>query len=99
MATGLDLVTPPGYLNAISEGADPTAADKATVENQVANRLIKVLVFNSQNSTPEVQSLVGKATARGIPVVQITETMVPASATFQAWQTAQLRSLLHALGD
>jgi len=98
-ATGLDLVTPPGYLNAISEGADPTAADKATVENQVANRLIKVLVFNSQNSTPEVQSLVGKATARGIPVVQITETMVPASATFQSWQTVQLESLLHALGD
>ncbi len=98
-ATGIDLVTPPGYLNAISEGADPTAADKATVENQVANRLIKVLVFNSQNSTPEVQSLVGKATARGIPVVQITETMVPASATFQSWQTVQLESLLHALGD
>ena len=31
--TGLDLITPPGYLNAISEGADPSAADKATSFN------------------------------------------------------------------
>ena len=28
-ALGLDLVTPPGFLTAISEGTDPTAADKA----------------------------------------------------------------------
>ena len=98
-STLLDLVTPPTYLNAISEGDEPTAADKATVERQVATKEIKVLVFNSQNSTPEVNALVDRARANGIPVVEITETMTPASATFQAWQTAQLRSLLHALGD
>jgi zinc/manganese transport system substrate-binding protein len=98
-STGLDLVTPPGYLNAITAGSDPTAADKANAESQIANRQIKVFVFNSQNSTPEVQGMAGKATAKGIPVVKITETMVPANATFQAWQTAQLQDLLHALGD
>jgi len=98
-ATLLDLVTPPTYLNAISEGDEPTAADKATVERQVATKEIKVLVFNSQNSTPEVNALVDKAKANGIPVVEITETMTPASATFQEWQTAQLRSLLRALAS
>ena len=98
-STLLDLVTPPTYLNAISEGDEPTAADKATVERQVATREIKVLVFNSQNSTPEVKALVDKARANGIPVVEITETMTPASATFQDWQTAQLRSLLRALAS
>lgn len=96
--TGLDLITSPGYLNAISEGADPSAADKATVESQIATKAIKVLVYNSQNSTPEVQGLVDKARAKEIPVVSITETMVPASATFQDWQTAQLKELLQALG-
>jgi len=96
--TGLDLISPAGYLNAISEGADPSATDKATVEDQIATRAIKVLVYNSQNSTPEVQGLVNKAKTRGIPVVQITETMVPATATFQEWQTAQLKALLRALG-
>ena len=98
-ATLLDLITPPGYLKAISEGADPTAADKATVEKQVASAEIRLLIFNSQNSTPEVSGLVAKATARGIPVVRFTETMTPATATFQEWQTAELRALLHALGD
>ncbi len=96
--TGLDLITPPGYLNAISEGADPSAADKATVESQIATRSIKVFVYNSQNSTPEVQGLVAKGRARGIPVMSVTETMVPARATFQDWQTAQLKDLLQALG-
>lgn len=98
-ATGLDVVTPPGYLNAISEGADPAAADKATVLRQIANREIRVLVFNAQNSTPEVQGVVDRARAAGIPVVRITETLTPPGLSFQDWQTAQLRDLLSALGD
>jgi zinc/manganese transport system substrate-binding protein len=68
------------------------------VENQIATRQIKVLVFNSQNSTPEVQAVVAKATAQGIPIVRITETMTLAGAAFQYWQAAQLRSPLDALG-
>jgi len=94
----LDLVTPASYLNAISEGTDPTAADKATVERQIASKEITVFVFNSQNSTPEVQGLVAKARAKRIAVVTITETMSPAGASFQDWQAAQLKGLLNALG-
>jgi zinc/manganese transport system substrate-binding protein len=97
-ALGLNLITPPDYMKAISEGTDPTAADKVTVDQQVTGKQIKVLVFNSQNSTPDVQSLVDQAHAEGIPVVQITETLSPANLTFQDWQTNQLKSLLTALG-
>ena len=96
--TGLDLITPGTYLKAISEGADPSAADKAAVENEIATKSIKVFVFNSQNSTPDIQGLVDKATAKGIPVVKITETLTPSTATFQDWQTSQLKDLLRALG-
>jgi len=96
--TGLNLVTPSSYLKAISEGTDPSAGDKAEVQNEIASRSIKVFIFNSQNSTPDIQGLVDKATAQGIPVVKITETLAPATATFQDWQTAQLKDLLHALG-
>ena len=95
---GLDLVTPYGYLKAISEGTDPGAADKAEVENEIANKQIRAFVFNSQNSTPDIQGLVDRATSARIPVVKITETLVPADATFQDWQTAQLQDLLRALG-
>ncbi|TMC86094.1 MAG: ABC transporter substrate-binding protein [Chloroflexi bacterium] len=96
--TGLDLITPYSYLKAISEGTDPSAADKAEVENEIATREVRVFVFNSQNSTPDIQGLVDRATSRGIPVVKITETLVPATASFQDWQTAQLKDLLRALG-
>jgi zinc/manganese transport system substrate-binding protein len=96
--TGLNLVTPYNYLKAISEGTDPSAADKAEVQNEVTNKTIKVFVFNSQNATPDIQGLVDKATANGIPVVKITETLEPQNATFQDWQTNQLKDLLHALG-
>ena len=99
LATGLDLVTPEAYLNAISEGAEPAAADKVAVQRQIDTREIKVFVFNSQNSTPEVQGLVARARSRGIAVVRMTETMSPAGTTFQDWQTVQLQELLHALGD
>src|SRR5262249_23761435 len=62
-ATGLQLVTSPSFLTAISEGNGPTAADKATVDNQLETKQVKVFVFNSQNSTPDVRSLVDKAKA------------------------------------
>jgi zinc/manganese transport system substrate-binding protein len=96
---GLDLISPPGFLKAISEGTDPTAADKATMDSQIENKQIKVLVFNSQNSTPDVQTLVDKARAKGIPVTSVTETLDPAGLTFQDWQSKQLQALGDALAS
>jgi zinc/manganese transport system substrate-binding protein len=97
-ALGLNLITPYRYLKAISEGTDLSAADKVTVDQQVSGRQIKVFVFNSQNSTPDVQEVVNRARAAGIPVTEITETLIPGKLTFQDWQTNQLKSLLKALG-
>lgn len=97
-ALGVDLITPPGYMKAIGEGAEPSAADRIAVDRQVTQKLIKVFVYNSQNATPDVQAVMAKARAAGIPIVAITETMTPAAATFQDWQTAQLHALLAALG-
>ncbi len=89
-ALGLDLISPPGFMQAISEGNDVTAADKATFDEQVTQKQIAVLVYNSQNSTPDTEAIKQKATDSGIPVVAVTETLAPASATFEAWQTDQL---------
>jgi zinc/manganese transport system substrate-binding protein len=98
-ALGLKLLTPPSLLNAISEGSDPTAADKATVDAQIRNKQIKVYVYNSQNATPDVQAQVDAARAAGIPVTTITETLVPAGASFQDWQVTQLTALQRALAS
>lgn len=96
-ATGLNLTTPPSFLNAISEGTDPTAADKQTIDRQIARRQITVYVYNSQNATPDVRAQVRAAKAKGIPVATVTETLTPAGASFQRWQVAQLTALVAAL--
>ncbi|MBI3688203.1 MAG: zinc ABC transporter substrate-binding protein [Actinobacteria bacterium] len=96
-ALGLELVTPPTFLRAVSEGTDPTAQDKAAIDEQIAGRRIAVYVYNSQNATPDVRAQVAAATAAGIPVVTITETPTPADTSFQDWQTRQLTALEQAL--
>lgn len=96
---GLNLITPQAFLNAISEGSDPTAADKATVDEQIRTRAIKVYLYNSQNSTPDVQAQVAEAQAAGIPVATVTETLTPAQASFQDWQADQLQRLAAALAQ
>ncbi|MBO0878593.1 MAG: zinc ABC transporter substrate-binding protein [Pseudonocardia sp.] len=98
-ALGLDLLTPPAFLRAISEGTDPSAADKATIDQQITTRQIKVYVYNSQNATPDIQTQVKAAKAQGIPVTTITETLTPAGASFQDWQVAQLTALKRALAQ
>ena len=96
-ALGLKLLTPYSFLKALSEGAEPTAADTTTIDNQIARGEIKVWVYNSQNSTPDVQRITNAARKKGIPVTTITETLAPASATFQDWQARQLQALASAL--
>jgi zinc/manganese transport system substrate-binding protein len=96
-ALGLNLLTPPAFLRAISEGDDPTAQDKSTIDTQIRGKQIKVYVYNSQNATPDVQAQVDEARAAGIPVTTITETLTPAGASFQDWQVAQLDALRQAL--
>ncbi|HEY3751432.1 MAG TPA: zinc ABC transporter substrate-binding protein [Pseudonocardiaceae bacterium] len=96
---GLTMLTPETFLDAISEGSDPTAADKTTIDNQIRTKQIKVYVFNSQNSTPDVQAQVAEANAAGIPVTTVTETLAPANASFQDWQVKELRGIEAALHE
>jgi zinc/manganese transport system substrate-binding protein len=98
-ALGLDLITPASFLKDISEGTDPSAADKATIDAQISGKKIKLYVFNSQNSTPDVSAQVAAAKKQGIPVAAVTETLSPAGTSFQDWQSAQLKSLEAALAE
>ena len=96
-ALGLKMLTPESFLDAISEGSEPTAGDKATIDAQIQNKQIKIYVFNSQNSTPDVTEQVNAARAQGIPVTTVTETLAPASDSFQQWQVKELQGIQSAL--
>ncbi len=94
---GLKLLTPYGFAKAIAEGTDVSVADKQTVDRQAQDREIRVWVFNSQNVTPDVQRVSSLAKAAGIPVATVTETLSPATDSFEQWQVAELEGLLAAL--
>src|SRR5215469_17751775 len=96
---GLNLITPYSYLKAVSEGTDISAADQATVEQQITSRQIKILVYNSQNTPSNIQAIINLAKANGIPVATITETLAPATASFQDWQSKQLEGIEAALAQ
>jgi zinc/manganese transport system substrate-binding protein len=96
-ALGLDLITPPSFLKAISEGSDVSAGDKQTIDDQIKRHEIKIYVYNSQNVTPDVQAQLTEVKRRHIPYATITETLVPANATYQEWQTTQLLGIEAAL--
>jgi len=94
---GLRLLTPSSFAKAIAEGVDVSAADKQAADRQVEEHAIKVWVYNSQNATPDVQRVNQLAQAAHIPITTVTETLSPASDTFQQWQAAQLAELRAAL--
>jgi zinc/manganese transport system substrate-binding protein len=94
---GLKLLTPYSFAKAVAEGGELTAADKQAVDHQARQRLIKIWVFNSQNVTPEVQRVNEIARGEGIPIATVTETLTPARASFEQWQTAELEGIARAL--
>jgi len=96
-ALGLNLISPPEFMQAISEGSDPPAQTVAEFQNQVSHHLIKVLIYNAQTSTPITENLKQLAANNGIQVVGISETVEPMTASFQDWQTTQLNALQAAL--
>ena len=96
-ALGLRLLTPPRFAKAVAEGTDVAAADLRTVQAQANRHEIRVWIYNRQNATPDVQRVTAAARAAGIPVVTITETLDPASDSFEQWQVAQLQALQSAL--
>jgi zinc/manganese transport system substrate-binding protein len=94
---GLTMLTPYSFLKDISEGNDPSVADKALIDRQITGGQIKVYVYNSQNSTPDIAAQVAEAKAAGIPVTTVTETLAPAGASFQDWMAGELTALEAAL--
>lgn len=96
-ALGLDLISPPEFMQAISEGNDPPASSVVTFEQQVRQKQITVLVYNVQTITNITNTIKQLASQQNIPTVGVSETIQPPDASFQEWQTTQLLALQNAL--
>jgi zinc/manganese transport system substrate-binding protein len=98
-ATGLDLVSPSAFMQAVSEGNDPPAQSIVQFQQLIQNGTVAVLVYNSQTVTPLTHNIKAQAAQQGIPLVGVTETIQPPNATFQDWMNSQLIALQNALNS
>ena len=98
-ATGLELVSPPGFMEAVAEGNDPSAQDVATMETLMTggNSTVHVLVYNEQTVTPLTQTIKALAAQHQISTIGVTETVQPPGTPFQAWMQGEVDSLYNAL--
>lgn len=96
-STGLDLITPPAFIQAVGDGNDPPASTVATFQTQLKSGQVKVLLYNQQTVTPLTDSLKGLAQSQNIPIVPMTETVSPPGARFQDWMGSELNALQSAL--
>jgi zinc/manganese transport system substrate-binding protein len=97
VALGLDLITPRGFIDAVSEGTEPSPSDRAVTGEQISSDQIAIWVYNDQNATPDVQRLNDEAEAAGVPIATVTETPTPERVSFQDWMVRELRGIEAAL--
>jgi zinc/manganese transport system substrate-binding protein len=102
-ATGLDLISPPSFMEAVAEGNDPSPPDIVIFQHQILSRNApgnaSILVYNQQTVTPltnQMKQQAGQANPV-IPIVGVTETIQPPDVPFQEWMFAQLISLQNQL--
>ena len=96
-ALGLNLISPAEFMNAVAAGNDPPAAAVIAFQDQITGKQARVMVYNVQTATAVTTNIKHLAAVAGIPLVGVSETLQPQSATFQDWQLSQLTALQNAL--
>jgi len=95
-AADLTVETPEAFAIAIEEGNEPSPQAVADMNALLTGKKIKVLLYNSQATSPITEHLLQLADQNGVPVVPVTETLPPGK-TFQEWQLGQVQALAAAL--
>ena len=97
-ALGLHVLTPEAFQKAIEDGVDPPAAALAQMEDQLKQRQVRVLVYNTQTVSSITRRLRHLAEHLGIPVVGVSETEPPGQ-SYLRWMVGQLEQLDAALSQ
>ncbi|QKW17830.1 zinc ABC transporter substrate-binding protein [Kitasatospora sp. NA04385] len=96
-AAGLVDKTPSEFSEAIEEGDDVSPQVLQETLALYRDKQVKALVYNAQTSGPQTDRVKDAATAAGIPVVPVTETL-PRGKDYLTWMTANVDALAGALG-
>lgn len=97
-AAGLTVTSPSSFAQAIEAGSDPSPQAVSQFEGLLTGKQVRVLIVNSQATSPTTQHLQDLARQRGVPIVGMSETIPKAERNFQSWQLDEANALLQALG-
>jgi zinc/manganese transport system substrate-binding protein len=96
-AIGLNVHNPEFQL-AVMNDTEPSAKDIAAFENDLKQRRVQVLIYNSQATGALTRRMLALAKSVQIPAVQVTETE-PSHMNYQSWMLSQLNALDAALAS
>jgi zinc/manganese transport system substrate-binding protein len=96
-AAGADNLTPWAFQADIMNGVDPAPQDVAAVKALFTGHKVKAFLYNQQVTSPLTQSFIATATASGVPVVGVYETMPTPGYDYQSWMLAEVRALTRAV--
>ena len=97
-ALSFKVLTPAGFTRSIEAGTDPAPSDVAAQSDLLTGRKVKLLLYNSQATSPVTESIKTLAGQSGVPVVSVSETMPAGAGGFVDWQLSQLGAIESALG-
>lgn len=92
---GLTNVVPDQFVSAVEMGSDvsPIVVQEAT---EALADDVSVFAYNTQTSGPEAEALRGESESRGIPTVEVTETM-PEGTDYLTWMTETVDAVEQAI--
>ncbi len=96
-ALGLNNVTPIAFSNAIEEGNDVPPAALNDVLTLLSTKTVAALIYNEQTQTSQTELVKAAATAAGVPIVGVTETIPTAGQDYVSWFDAELDSVIAAV--
>ncbi|MGQ0837120.1 metal ABC transporter solute-binding protein, Zn/Mn family [Actinokineospora sp.] len=97
VTAGLTDITPSEFAEAIEEETDPSAEAVAETDALVTGKQVAAVVYNEQTETSVTKALKDKATAAGVPIVGVTETLPAGVTDYLDWMTKQVDALAGAL--
>ncbi len=97
-AAGLSVTSPEAFARAVESGNDPSPRAVQQMEALLRAKAVKVLLCNSQATSPVTDHIRALARQYGVPVVGVSETIPSNEQSFQSWQLHQATALLQALG-
>ena len=93
----LRVVSPLDFALAVESGQNPSAQATQLMDQLLSDRGVDAFVYNVQTTSPVTSTARSLATNAHVPVVPVSEVVLPVGASFARWQLRQVQALADSL--